>query len=450
MTSNPTMLKRIVALCCAALLAALPAPATLVAQPRPEVRPLGAVVATSTETFGPLVFLRQIPGGVIVNDQFNRRLVKLDEHLANPAIIADSTAATANAYSGRSAALIAYRGDSTLFVDPQSLSMMVIDPQGKIGRVMSVPRTQDAMALGNTPIGGAAYDGAGRLIYRGFGMPRFNMRRGADGAVAMHSPEMPDSAAIVRVDLASRQVDTVAWLRIPNIKVNMERDTLGNLRPQITTNPLPTVDDWAVLADGSVAVVRGHDYHVDFIRPDGARESAPKIPFDWQRLSDEDKVAFIDSLQAARERFLASQPEARQPQVSSSTTTGPDGERRTRTMVMATPSPMAMGGGGNPLAGAVMSRNVNFVRPEELPDYKPPFFANAVRADADGNLWVQTIPTKAIAGGLVYDVINVKGELIDRVQIPQDRTIVGFGVGGAVYLAARDGNRTTLETARIR
>ena len=75
-----------------------------------------------------------------------------------------------------------------------------------------------------------------------------------------------------------------------------------------------------------------------------------------------------------------------------------------------------------------------------------------MRADADGHLWVRTIPTKAIPGGPVYDVINLKGELIDRVQVPKDRTIVGFGAGGVVYLAARDAttNKTTLEKASFK
>ena len=121
-------------------------------------------------------------------------------------------------------------------------------------------------------------------------------------------------------------------------------------------------------------------------------------------------------------------------------------------MVMAGPGPgaAAAAAGGNPLAGMMMSRNVNFVRAEELPDYKPPFFAGSVRADADGNLWVLTVPTKAIAGGPVYDVINGKGALIDRVQVPKDRTVVGFGKGGIVYLAVREGTSTKLEKAKIR
>ena len=39
--------------------------------------------------------------------------------------------------------------------------------------------------------------------------------------------------------------------------------------------------------------------------------------------------------------------------------------------------------------------------------------------DADGNLWVRT--SKNVNGGPVYDVINGKGELIDRVQLPAYR-----------------------------
>ena len=99
-------------------------------------------------------------------------------------------------------------------------------------------------------------------------------------------------------------------------------------------------------------------------------------------------------------------------------------------------------GGGQP--------NVNFIAPSELPDYKPPFFANSVRADAEGNLWVRTIPTKLIAGGPVYDVINREGKLVDRVQVPANRTIAGFGPDGSVYLVSRDGSTMTFERARVR
>jgi hypothetical protein len=40
--------------------------------------------------------------------------------------------------------------------------------------------------------------------------------------------------------------------------------------------------------------------------------------------------------------------------------------------------------------------------------------------------------------------------LVDRVQVPAGRTIVGFGPNGTVYLANRDGNLTYLERAKVR
>ena len=94
--------------------------------------------------------------------------------------------------------------------------------------------------------------------------------------------------------------------------------------------------------------------------------------------------------------------------------------------------------------------NITWVPANELPDYKPPFFNGMVRADGDGNIWILTIPTRGIPGGPVYDVINAKGELVDRVQVPAGRTVVGFGRGGVVYLASRDGNTTTLEKAKMK
>src|SRR5205814_39180 len=218
-------------------------------------------------------------------------------------VLADTTPATASAYGGRIGGLIAYRGDSTLFVDPQSQSMLVIDPAGKVGRVMAVPRSQDATMLGNPMMGTPALDASGRLVYRGF--PRFQMMRPPTPGGGFVPPEMPESTAIVRVDLTSRQVDTVGFAKIPKMKMDMQRDDNGRVTVTMMMNPLPVVDEWAVLSDGSIALVRGRDYHVDWVRPNGTRESSPKIPFEWQRLTDEDKIAFIDSVKAARERMAA-------------------------------------------------------------------------------------------------------------------------------------------------
>jgi len=111
-----------------------------------------------------------------------------------------------------------------------------------------------------------------------------------------------------------------------------------------------------------------------------------------------------------------------------------------------------IGGPGGAVGGPPGMGGLNFIPASELPDYQPAFFSGAARGDAEGNLWVRTIPTKALSGGPVYDVINAKGALIDRVQVPRDRIIIGFGQGGVVYLLAREGSGTVgkLERAKIR
>ena len=98
------------------------------------------------------------------------------------------------------------------------------------------------------------------------------------------------------------------------------------------------------------------------------------------------------------------------------------------------------GGAGGPLPPLTM------ISPSDLPDYKPAFMPGSTRADADGNLWIRT--SQNVAARPVYNVINRKGELIDRVQLPANRVLVGFGEGGVVYLAVRDGATAHLEKAR--
>nr|MDQ3958298.1 hypothetical protein [Actinomycetota bacterium] len=219
------------------------------AQSPPPIRQLGPIAAKSSEGFTSLAGVRALSDGrVLVNDVAKRRVLLFDSTLASFTVVADSTAATANAYSGRFANLIAYRGDSTLFVDAQSLSMLVIDPAGKIGRVMSVPRAEDVGSLSG-PVGGAVgFDHSGRLVYRAF--PRM-ARRGPPSDGHFVPPEMPDTAPVVRIDLATRQLDTVGFIKTPRPSMQMTRDPDGRMQFSMTVNPLPVVDEWAVLSDGS-------------------------------------------------------------------------------------------------------------------------------------------------------------------------------------------------------
>ena len=425
------------------LLLALPSAAA--AQSLPPIRQIGPVTAVSKDSIGAISTLRHLPNGrVLVNDIIGRRVVMFDSSLSTVTVVADTTSATANAYGVRPGGLIAYRGDSTLFVDPASLSMLLIDPNGKITRVMSAPRAQDVGFLVGGPFGTPGFDPSGKLVYRappnfgGFGPPR----TGAGGLPQIPSP--PDSAAIVRFDLATRKLDTATFFKTPKITLNVTQSADGGVRVNSNVNPLPQGDDWALLPDGTIALVRTKDFHIDWLHPDGTVTSTAKIPFNWERLTDEAKVAFIDSARVAIEKARASGQfgvAGFGPQVVTRTADGPGG------------APRRVGtGGGDGAAGTTPAPGqlppLTLVSPSELPDYKPAFAPGSTRVDADGNLWIRT--SQNVDARPVYDVVNQKGELIDRVQLPANRALAGFGENGVVYLAVRDGAIAHLEKARVK
>ena len=424
---------------------------------RPPVRQLPTPSATSADALGSLAAVRHLPSGnVLVNDQAGRRILLLDSTLKRVAIVADSTSAASN-YGARAGGLIAYRGDSTLFVDPAALSMLVIDPSGKIARVMAAPRPDDVAFLVGGPWGNPGFDASGRLVYRPF---RINFTAPAPGQPFV-PPVPPDSAALVRFDLATRKLDTAGFFKTPKITFTTTTDANGNVRRQALINPLPVVDEWAVMSDGTIAFVRGRDYHVDFIGADGTRTVADKVPYDWQRMSDEDKAAFIDSTRAAIMRQRAAGGPPGVPAASGGSVPGVGGlggVPQGVTVTIGGPPPGGGAGGpgggnqvvlGGVIAGSGQLPPPAFVQPSELPDYKPVFPPLGVRADADNHVWVRTLPTKLVPGGAIYEVIDRNGKLVDRVQVPANTTIIGFGPRGIVYLGMRDSTGIHLQRSRL-
>ena len=417
---------------------------------RPAIRPLGAVAATSAEPLGLVNNIRALPGGkLLVNDMTGRRVLLMDSTFAVLKVVADTTPGNPNSYGGGVASLIAFRGDSTLFVDAQSLSMLVIDSNGEVARVMSVPRAQDAMMLAAGGIGAGAFYSNGHLVYRGMPNIRMNIVNGTPQMGAM-----PDTMPITRVNLQTRVVDTVGYVKIPISLPNITRSDDGKISVNLEVNPLPVVDEWAVTPNGDVAFVRGRDYHVDWVDANGSRRSSPKMAFDWKRLTDEDKAKFVDSVKTLIDKQAAANPGQGAAMATAFGNMmgggGGGGAPRVQMMIRADGGPP--GAGGPTRAPQVSAPKINVVSPSQLPDYQPPFFATSTRADADGNLWVLTIPTKPQPAGSVYDVINGQGEVTERVLIPDGRRVLGFGPGGAVYLAKQvtEGTTTTTTIERAR
>ena len=110
------------------------------------------------------------------------------------------------------------------------------------------------------------------------------------------------------------------------------------------------------------------------------------------------------------------------------------------------PGPVIVRGGNAPPQPTI--RETGVMSASDLPDYRPPFSTGAVRADADGNLWIRTNPPTRIPGGPVFDIVSRDGGLVDRLQLPQGYSIAGFGKGKVVYLSMRD--QAGIHLARVR
>jgi hypothetical protein len=469
----------------AALLAVTALPAA--AQSKlPPVRQLPNPTARTKEPLSAVSAAVPLPGGkVLVNDVLQRRVVMFDSALTMMSVVADSTSATANAYGARGGGLLGYQGDSALFIDPVSLSMMVVNPAGELTTVRAVPRAAEINLIVGGAGGRSGFAPDGRLFYRSQNRPRQAARNARPTVGNFVMPELPDSAPILAVNLSTRKVDTVAAVKIPKVDIKVSQGVDGQMSIQTRMNPLPMLDDWALLSDGTIAVVRGHDFHVDWIAPDGKVTSSPKLPFEWQRLSDDDKQMVVDS---AREAVEKQRAEAQRLMDGAGGPAafmqGGGGER----MVVG-----AFGGGGGAAAGggAPPQRGqggqgggggqggqgggqggqggrgqgggpggpggpgggfriptVNMVPANELPDYRPPFAAQSALGDLDGNLWVRTT-APGEKGGVLYYVITRNNEIIDRVELPQGRILAGFGKNGLLYTGFRDAEgKAYLEVTR--
>lgn len=260
-----------------ALIAAVTSAAAAQTSDLPPIRRPGATVASTPKSFRAISVIRVLPGGkLLVNDVGARRLLLTDTTLMPGAAVLDSGSSTGYEYGARGGGLIAYRGDSTLFVDVVAPSMYLIDPSGKIIRTMSVPAPRDAGWMVQSEVSGSwpGSDALGRLIYRGQ-TPRNPNSPGKAGEWTPFA--FPDSAPIQRVDFATRKSETLVWFKLSKLTGVNTLMANGRTMSYITNNPLPVMDDFVVLSDGTIAVLRG-DYHVDFIDAEGKITASPRIP----------------------------------------------------------------------------------------------------------------------------------------------------------------------------
>ena len=388
------------------------------AQSLPAVRTIGPAEQVSIHVLSSVSTAVPVSGGILVNDVIEHRVLLFNADLSSAGVVADSTAASAKTYGIHDGSLIRYHGDSALFIDPGSLSMLVVSPRGQIVRniPLTIPHPNDIVAFTGGMFGVPGFDARERLVYFAgagqLGVPSIGEGQVLTLAIRSRLLERarPDSAFVVRVDPKTGALDTAAAFKIAHEATSINvgaGDTVRSI--QVTRQPLPVVDDWAVCSDGSLAILRGRDFHVDWLGADGKWQASRPMHFDWQQLDDARKTAIADSAVKADQLR----------------------ENLGRARMLASPG-----------APRRMGAPYIYAKPAitDLPDRAPAFTRGALHADADGNLWIRTT---AIANGQpVYDIATCRGELIDRIQLPPSRTIAGFAAG-VVYLAVKDSLRFT-------
>lgn len=201
------------------------------------------------------------------------------------------------------------------------------------------------------------------------------------GAKPVEGLSAPGSASLLRSRRGSPSEDTLGSIYMAPRRISTQMKDGKIAAVFVMIPPYSAQDGWAVFPDGAVAIVRVKDYRVEWQLPDGRRVTGQPIPFSPVRVTDRDKEIF-ESTQG-RAAAKANLPPAR-----------------------------------------------------DWPDFKPPFVWNEVLAGADGRLW---IPRYAPASerATLYDVVDRRGVVVARAQVPNGGRVVGFGAR-AIYVVRKD------------
>jgi hypothetical protein len=282
----------------------------------------------------------------------------------------------------RPTALIAAGGDSTLVEDGQNNRFLVLGAAGRLlGELPLVTlRPQEGVSYTLTPRG---TDRRGRWY--------FQTPVGLAGG---------ERIPILRYDRATGKFDSVATIRNDRFGAQRGRPASsagGASFGAIVATPWTTKDEWVVSADGDVIVARNEPYTVDWISPSG--QMTHNAPIAYRRV----KVG-----EAERETWRERQ---------------------------------RLGGGATlrttDASGKTVTRQLPVPEPETWPEVLPAFSGQgAVLAAPDGRVWIQRLDAASVKS-VNYDVIDKRGVVAQRVELPLSHRVIGFGKD-AVYVIRED------------
>jgi hypothetical protein len=215
-----------------------------------------------------------------------------------------------------------------------------------------------------------------------------------------------------------RPFDSLALVRMTGTRT----DTLLFVRSVLDfgrrpfADPVPWNDDYTILRDGTLCVIRGRDLRVEWRAPDGVLLSEVRLPFPWQPMPDGVKQRVLDSLRAHYEAH---------PLRGDFSFTAP-GVVRHYDAYVPDMMPLAL-----------------------MPDYAPVIHGYTASADEDSRVWVQVqldgaLPPSrwgAMLGPALrpaplqptYYVFNREGTVRELVRLPQGWQFAA-AMGTQVYM----------------
>jgi hypothetical protein len=352
------------------------------------------------DDFGSIQTVRELPDGrVLVADPLGKVLYVVDLGAGTRSVVGSEGEGPQE--WRQPDAVWPLPGDSTLLVDLGNSRMVVLGPDLRFGPTM--PLALSALEAGSIPLIAIpqGVDGQGRIYTRSLG--------GLAG-------QLPDSAAILRIDRATRKADTVALFKLPD-RTQATSGGANNRNVRIANVPLSPEDAWGVAQDGAVAIARAGDYHVDWVLPDGRVVHGAPVPYDPVRIGTPEK-----------EEYLAEQARS-------------GGGIGISMQVVNGSATMAFARGGGP---GTAKREIDQYT---WPDEKPPMYQGRIPIDLQGRAWVH----RSMKAGepATYDVFDRAGKRVGTVTLGTGKRVIGFGKGWVYVVSFDDFDLSYLERFRM-
>jgi hypothetical protein len=326
-------------------------------------------------------------GHVVLSDHQNRRVIVLDSTLALVTTVFDANSPAPLTYPRTPPTVLRGQNDTVYVSDPQANAMRVIAPDNRIVRREMFKDREDAGRIGNRFSG--AQMGSGVMYFTAPLVPR---------VPGQFSAEPHDSAYLVRVNLVTSRRDTFGIVALKVFTKQVPADSVsGELRGVVSIfPPFESGDAIALTPRGELAVIRGSDFHVDWLSPNGTWRRSEPVQWPWHKLTPAER----DTVVARGKTWFRS------------------GNLFTVTQL-----------------GQPRPRNERELG--RLPDYLPAFAPMSAIADHQGMVWLQVgarSPWSARgAEAPTFAGIDSTGQIKRLIRLPAQRLLIGFDRAGRAY-----------------